>query len=565
MDGNNPQTNATGQPISPTVNQPISQPINQATNQTVGQVVNSAGTPVPAPVEQAPNAPTYTDQTINQPIDQSTAQSNMPNNISNNMSNNLPPDTQNVEQPILQPNNQTANQSNNLPNINMQPADNSTPAQSTSTNNNIAKVLLVEDDNSLREIYSVRLSAEGYNVISSGDGEEALTMAISEKPDLILSDVMMPKISGFEMLDLLKSNSATRNIPVIMLTALSSEQQRNRSDQLGATKYLIKSQVGIEDIVHAVHQTFIEYPPESGAQLPPTAKAAVLEQAANQSAVNLNPVVNPSDLPDTPVDIPSINADTTTPDSGTDANIPAPAPTTSINTPPLQQSTIPSANTNAPVPTENLSTNNSVTPPSTNPAASDLTAQTSAELNSLADQLSGMGQPGTMPSANDSAITPPADLAANSTAPTVSENNPSDLLFASSQPTDLSQFTKPTPIEPPKPAQTTPAQSTPAPKPLPKPAANVPHFDEPAPVIDLSASSIDPLEQMRKEDSAADNPEGANDTAPADADNNTAVSDHGVVSPPPASSSASPVLDIDQLLAQAPAPNTNTNNIFPNS
>ena len=118
----------------------------------------------------------------------------------------------------------------------------------------MTKILLVEDDKSLREIYSVRLLAEGYTLISSGDGEEALAAAISEKPDLIISDVMMPKISGFEMLDLLRSNDNTKNIPVIMLTALSSEQQRERGDRLGADRYLIKSQVGIEDIVRTVHE-----------------------------------------------------------------------------------------------------------------------------------------------------------------------------------------------------------------------------------------------------------------------------------------------------------------------
>jgi CheY-like chemotaxis protein len=117
----------------------------------------------------------------------------------------------------------------------------------------MAKILLVEDDKSLREIYGVRLMAEGYEIVSAGDGEEALAMAIKERPDLIVSDVMMPKISGFDMLDILRSTTETKHVKVIMMTALSSEDQRARGEALGADRYLVKSQVGIEDVVRTVH------------------------------------------------------------------------------------------------------------------------------------------------------------------------------------------------------------------------------------------------------------------------------------------------------------------------
>ncbi len=116
----------------------------------------------------------------------------------------------------------------------------------------MTKIMLVEDDKSLREIYGVRLLAEGYDIVSAGDGEEALAMAIKERPHLIISDVMMPKISGFDLLDILRSTTETKNIKVIMMTALSSEDQRQRGEQLGADRYLVKSQVGIEDVVHVV-------------------------------------------------------------------------------------------------------------------------------------------------------------------------------------------------------------------------------------------------------------------------------------------------------------------------
>lgn len=117
----------------------------------------------------------------------------------------------------------------------------------------MTKIMLVEDDNSLREIYSIRLTAEGYTIVSAGDGEEALAMAVRERPDLIISDVMMPKISGFDMLDILRSTPETKDIKVIMMTALSSEDQRSRGENLGADRYLVKSQVGIEDVVNTVH------------------------------------------------------------------------------------------------------------------------------------------------------------------------------------------------------------------------------------------------------------------------------------------------------------------------
>ncbi len=142
----------------------------------------------------------------------------------------------------------------------------------------MTKILLVEDDKSLREIYGVRLLAEGYDIVSAGDGEEALAMAIKERPALIVSDVMMPKISGFDMLDILRSTTETRDIKVIMMTALSSEDQRLRGEKLGADRYLVKSQVGIEDVVRAVHEVLGDIPgmtPQPAAAPQPSAPTAI--------------------------------------------------------------------------------------------------------------------------------------------------------------------------------------------------------------------------------------------------------------------------------------------------
>lgn len=116
----------------------------------------------------------------------------------------------------------------------------------------MSKVLLVEDDINLREIYAARLSAEGHEMVVASDGEEALSKAVAEKPDLILLDVMMPKISGFDVLDILRSTEETKSTKVIMLSALSQQSDQERGEKLGADKYLIKSQITLEDVVETV-------------------------------------------------------------------------------------------------------------------------------------------------------------------------------------------------------------------------------------------------------------------------------------------------------------------------
>lgn len=160
----------------------------------------------------------------------------------------------------------------------------------------MTKILLVEDDKSLREIYGVRLLAEGYDIVSAGDGEEALAMAIKERPALIVSDVMMPKISGFDMLDILRSTTETRDVKVIMMTALSSEDQRQRGEALGADRYLVKSQVGIEDVVRTVHEVLGDAPAAA-----PVAPAPAAEPAAANA-----PLAAPTTQQDAPaVTLPS--------------------------------------------------------------------------------------------------------------------------------------------------------------------------------------------------------------------------------------------------------------------
>ena len=116
------------------------------------------------------------------------------------------------------------------------------------------KVLLVEDDNNLREIFQMRLQAEGYTTVVAADGEEGLSMAMKEKPDLLIADVMMPKLSGFEMVENLRAAPETKDTKVIMMTALGQAEDQARGEKLGVIKYLVKSQVTLEDFARVVKE-----------------------------------------------------------------------------------------------------------------------------------------------------------------------------------------------------------------------------------------------------------------------------------------------------------------------
>ncbi len=157
------------------------------------------------------------------------------------------------------------------------------------------KIMLVEDDDNLREIYSIRLTAEGYQIVMAHDGEEALAVAVKERPNLIITDAMMPKISGFDMLDILRSTPEMKDIKVIIMTALSSEEQRARGESLGANRYLVKSQVGIEDVVNVVHDVLGDRPVDTNAQpIAPTTGAAEATQTTgdNQPVVEQSAAIN---------------------------------------------------------------------------------------------------------------------------------------------------------------------------------------------------------------------------------------------------------------------------------
>jgi DNA-binding response OmpR family regulator len=118
--------------------------------------------------------------------------------------------------------------------------------------NSKKRILLVEDDQALAKVYVSRLELEGFDVKHVSNGEVALSTALEFKPDLIVLDAMMPQISGFDVLDILRNTAETMNVRVIMLTALSQAKDKEMAEKLGADDYLVKSQVVIGDVVERI-------------------------------------------------------------------------------------------------------------------------------------------------------------------------------------------------------------------------------------------------------------------------------------------------------------------------
>ena len=114
------------------------------------------------------------------------------------------------------------------------------------------RILLVEDDTALAAVYRSRLELEGFNIREVNNGEDALSATLEYKPDLIVLDAMMPKISGFDVLDILRNTPETANVRIIMLTALSQPKDKERAESLGADEYMVKSQVVIGDVIARV-------------------------------------------------------------------------------------------------------------------------------------------------------------------------------------------------------------------------------------------------------------------------------------------------------------------------
>jgi DNA-binding response OmpR family regulator len=114
------------------------------------------------------------------------------------------------------------------------------------------KILFIEDEDALQKTFRDVLEKEGYQMISALDGESGLRLAKSQKPDLILLDLILPKKDGFEVLKELKEDENTREIPVIVLTNLEDIESVEKAIELGATTYLVKAQYSLKEVIQKV-------------------------------------------------------------------------------------------------------------------------------------------------------------------------------------------------------------------------------------------------------------------------------------------------------------------------
>ncbi len=121
--------------------------------------------------------------------------------------------------------------------------------------NNKIKILLIEDDPFLLSMYTTKFELENFKVITAEDGAKGLKLALKEMPDIILLDILLPKIDGFEVLKALKSNKKVNSIPVILLTNLSQKNKVEEGLSLGADDYLIKAHFMPSEVVDKIKKT----------------------------------------------------------------------------------------------------------------------------------------------------------------------------------------------------------------------------------------------------------------------------------------------------------------------
>lgn len=116
------------------------------------------------------------------------------------------------------------------------------------------KILIVEDDPLIVKIYTTRLKADGYDVLSAENGEEGIKIAEESFPDLIILDVMMPRVDGFAVLERLRKNPSFKDTPILMYSNLNNEEEIERAIKMGVTEFLVKANLSPTQMVLKMKQ-----------------------------------------------------------------------------------------------------------------------------------------------------------------------------------------------------------------------------------------------------------------------------------------------------------------------
>ncbi|MEY4723714.1 MAG: hypothetical protein RLZZ324_1227 [Candidatus Parcubacteria bacterium] len=121
------------------------------------------------------------------------------------------------------------------------------------------KIVIVEDDKFLQKILATKFVKEGFDVRTAGDGEEALRVVTEAPPDMVLLDLILPKISGFEVLTELKTRPTTKDVPVVVLSNLGQDEDKARAKALGAVDFMVKADFSINEVVSKVKELYAKH------------------------------------------------------------------------------------------------------------------------------------------------------------------------------------------------------------------------------------------------------------------------------------------------------------------
>lgn len=114
------------------------------------------------------------------------------------------------------------------------------------------RVLIVEDDKMILSMYETKLRQDGFEVLIAENGSQGLDLAIKEKPDIILLDIILPQMDGFTVLQELRLNDSMKKTPIVMLTNLGTKEDKDKGEKFGATDYLVKASLTPSQVSEAV-------------------------------------------------------------------------------------------------------------------------------------------------------------------------------------------------------------------------------------------------------------------------------------------------------------------------